>query len=152
MVECICFLFTSRFVENRPCLQEEQVNARQKKKIEQSREARSESRRIQNVLTSRGEDVSDLLKFNQLKVCNVLYYSNVLSVPCCYHPCLCHHWYFEIRLLLSLLYWYLRQDYFHHHNIVKDSLSDLLHYICAPRQCILFIVRCQCNSFNLVAH
>ena len=40
-----------------------------KKKAEKSREARSESRRWQNVLSSMGEDCGDLLKFNQLKVC-----------------------------------------------------------------------------------
>lgn len=40
-----------------------------KKKVQQSREARSESRRWQSVLGSLGEDVGDLLKFNQLKVC-----------------------------------------------------------------------------------
>ena len=39
-----------------------------KKQAAQSREARSETRRIQNVLSSMGEDLGDLLKFNQLKV------------------------------------------------------------------------------------
>lgn len=40
-----------------------------KKKVQQMREARSESRRLQSFLESLGEDVGDLLKFNQLKVC-----------------------------------------------------------------------------------
>jgi len=40
---------------------------RVKKQASQSREARSETRRIQNVLTSMGEDLGELLKFNQLK-------------------------------------------------------------------------------------
>ena len=39
-----------------------------KKAIQQSREARSESRRWQNVFALSGEDYGDLLKFNQLKV------------------------------------------------------------------------------------
>ena len=47
-----------------------------KKKAEKTREARSESRRWQNVLSSMGEDCGDLLKFNQLKVgllpCNIV--------------------------------------------------------------------------------
>ncbi|ELU13685.1 hypothetical protein CAPTEDRAFT_150651 [Capitella teleta] len=38
-----------------------------KKKVQISREARSESRRWQNVLQLMGEDIGDLLKFNQLK-------------------------------------------------------------------------------------
>ena len=47
-------------------LQEEKDKV--KKQAAVSREARSETRRIQNVLSSMGEDLGDLLKFNQLKV------------------------------------------------------------------------------------
>ncbi len=43
-----------------------QEAAEKKKKM--SRDARSETRRIQNVLSSMGEDLGDLLKFNQLQV------------------------------------------------------------------------------------
>ena len=55
-----------------------------KKKAEKSREARSESRRWQNVLSSMGEDVGDLLKFNQLKVGCVSCYHDVYA---CMHTC-----------------------------------------------------------------
>jgi histone-lysine N-methyltransferase SETD1 len=46
---------------------EPDATSQAKKKAQQSREARSESRRWQSVLSSMGEDYGDLLKFNQLK-------------------------------------------------------------------------------------
>jgi len=49
-------------------LTEADAASQTKKKVQQSREARSESRRWQSVLSSLGEDYGDLLKFNQLKV------------------------------------------------------------------------------------
>lgn len=49
-------------------LTELDIVSQTKKKVQQSREARSESRRWQSVLSSLGEDYGDLLKFNQLKV------------------------------------------------------------------------------------
>ena len=51
-----------------------------KKKVHLSREARSESRRWLNILSSQGEDYGDLLKFNQLKVMSC-------SVNCCSPVC-----------------------------------------------------------------
>ena len=53
-----------------------------KKKAEKSREARSESRRWQNVLSSMGEDVGDLLKFNQLKVRDMYTLLSIVVVEC----------------------------------------------------------------------
>ena len=53
-----------------------------KKKAEKSREARSESRRWQNVLSSMGEDVGDLLKFNQLKVGRVFRTTAMCMLAC----------------------------------------------------------------------
>lgn len=52
-------------------LTEPDAASQTKKKVQQSREARSESRRWQSVLSSLGEDYGDLLKFNQLKVCKL---------------------------------------------------------------------------------
>jgi len=52
--------------------------AQVKKKVQQSREARSESRRWQSVLSVKGEDHGELLKFNQLKVCVYEYNVNVI--------------------------------------------------------------------------
>ena len=39
-----------------------------KSQLSLSRDARSETRRMQNFISSLGEDVGDLLKFNQLQV------------------------------------------------------------------------------------
>ena len=64
------------------------ANEQVKKKIQQTREARSETRRIQNVLSSRGEDISDLLKFNQLKVKQLTSYWFENNFPKGYPNCL----------------------------------------------------------------
>ena len=56
------------------------LDAMVRKRAQQNREARSEGRRWQNLLTSNlGEDVAELLKFNQLQVGHLL--NN--------HACLC---------------------------------------------------------------
>ena len=44
------------------------IEKSRKRKIEKTRDARSNSRRYQTVLSHMGEDVGDLVKFNQLKV------------------------------------------------------------------------------------
>lgn len=44
------------------------ITGMKKKVQQQSRDARSESRRWQSFFSSIGEDLGDLLKFNQLKV------------------------------------------------------------------------------------